>query len=134
VRSWLAILVTLAACNDPDVERLTAIKANVCACKTASCAEQEMKLVPQSAIKSPHRMQEIARDLLECLARLQAAERPAADPDAEDTAEPPGTPSPGAEPPAAPPPGTLPPGTPPPSTLPPPSAPRTAAPASARTR
>jgi hypothetical protein len=96
VRSWLAILVTLTACNDPDIERLTAIQAEVCVCKTASCAEQAMKRIPQGTIKSTHRTQAIARDMLDCLAKLQGAEQPTSDPDAGDAA---------AEPPAAAPPG-----------------------------
>jgi hypothetical protein len=96
VRSWLAILVTLAACHDPEVERLTAIQAEVCACATASCAEQAMKRVPQGTIKSTHRTQAIARDMLDCLAKLHEAEQPTTDPDAEDSS---------AEPPAAAPPG-----------------------------
>ena len=104
MRSWLAILVTLAACNDADVERLTTIRASVCGCKTASCAEQAMKRVPEMPIKSTHRTQEIARELLDCLAKLQAAERPTTDPDAEDSAEPPAS-----APPVAAPPVTLPP-------------------------
>lgn len=117
MRSWLAILVTFAACHDRAVERLTAIKAEVCACKAASCAEQAMKQVPQATIKSTHRTQAIARDMLDCLAKLHAAERPSTDPDAED---------PAAEPPAAEPPATTPPAVPAPA-----SGPRTAAPASA---
>jgi len=117
VRSWLAILVTLAACRDPLVERLATIKAEVCACKTASCGEQAMKLVPQGTIKSTHRTQTIARAMLDCLAKLQAAERPTTDPDAENSAT-----EPSAIPPAAP----------PPPPTPPASAPRTAAPASVK--
>ena len=113
MRSWLAILVTLIACRDPAIERLAAIKVAVCACRTASCAAQEMKLVPKDAIKSTHRTQAIARDMLDCLAKLQAAERPVTDPDAEDAA---------AEPPAAA----------PPSVAPPAGGPRTAAPAPAK--
>ena len=112
MRNWVAILVTLTACHDRAVERLTAIKAEVCACKTTGCAEQAMKQVPQAAIKSTHRTQAIARDMLDCLAKLQAAERPTTDPDAEE--------------PAAEPPTTAPPAVPPPA-----SDPRTAAPASA---
>jgi hypothetical protein len=83
VRSWLAILVTLVACKDHNVEQLTAIKARVCACKTSSCAEQELARVPQGALPASHRMQALARDMMDCLARLQAAERPSTDPDAE---------------------------------------------------
>jgi hypothetical protein len=86
VRSWLAILVALAACNDHGVQSLTKIKAKVCACKTASCAEQAMKLVPQEAIESTHRTQGLARDMLDCLAKLQADEQPTTDPDAEGSA------------------------------------------------
>lgn len=93
MRSWLAILVTFAACRDPQIERLATIKAEICACKTASCAERAMKLVPQGTIKSTHRTQTIARDMLDCLAKLQAAERPTTDPDAEEPAAvPPATP------------------------------------------
>jgi len=109
VRSWLAILVTLTACHDHELERLTAIKAEVCACKTASCAEQAMKRLPAGTSEATyhtrtHRIQTIARDMIECLAKLQAAERPTTDPDAEDSeAEPPGTASPAVPPPATPP-------------------------------
>lgn len=113
VRSWLAILVTVVGCTDHGVERLTSIKAEICACKTASCAEQAMKRVPRETIESTHRTQAIARDMLDCLAKLQAAERPTTDPDAEGSAE---------EPPA-----TL-----PPPTAPSPGAPRTEAPAAAK--
>jgi len=88
VLARIAILVTLVACNDQDAERLTAIKMKVCACKTASCAEQELKRVPEAPIKSTHRTQEIARDLLDCMARLHEASRPTTDPDELDVAEP----------------------------------------------
>jgi hypothetical protein len=104
VRTWFAILVvTLTACTDHDTQRLTSIKAEVCACQTASCAEQAMKGVPQHPQKSTHRKQVIARDMLDCLAKLQAAERPTTDPDAEDAAaDPPAAISPpGLEPPAS---------------------------------
>ena len=97
MRSWLAILVTLAACHDQELERLTAIKAEVCACKTANCAELAMKRLPEGTSDSTHRAQAhrtqvLARGMIDCLAKLQAAERPTTDPDAEDSeAEPPGT-------------------------------------------
>lgn len=90
VLARIAILVTLVACNEQDAERLTAIKMKVCACKTASCAEQELKHVPETPIKSTHRTQEIARDLLDCVAKLQEAERPTTDPDELEIAAPSG--------------------------------------------
>jgi hypothetical protein len=109
VRSWLAILVTLAACHDQELERLTAAKAEVCSCKTASCAEAAIKRLPPGTSESTdrmqaHRRQVLAREMIECLAKLQAAERPTTDPDAEDSeAEPPGTASPVVPPPTSPP-------------------------------
>jgi hypothetical protein len=91
VRSLPAILVTcigLIACDDHGAKALTAIKTKVCACKTASCAEHEMQQVPQREIASNHRTQGIARDMLDCLAKLQAGERPSTDPDEEGSADP----------------------------------------------
>src|SRR5213078_2059666 len=82
-RSWLAILVTLAACAEGDADRLHAIREEMCACKTASCAEQAMSRVPKHTIPSTPRIQAIAHEMVECMARLQAAERPSTDPDAE---------------------------------------------------
>ena len=108
VHRWFAILVTLSACKDHEVERLTAIKAEVCACKSTTCAEQAIQRVPQAPIKSTHRAQALARDMLDCLAKLQAAERPTTDPDAEDSAA--------APPPAVPPPAVAPLAVPPPVT------------------
>ena len=104
VRSWIAILVTLAACHDRDVERLTAIKETVCSCRTATCAEQAVDQVSQATIASNHRTQALARDMMDCVAKLHAAERPIIDPDAEGSAsEPPAPPAakPASTPPAA---------------------------------
>jgi hypothetical protein len=86
VRIRLAILVTLVACTDHGVERLTRIKHDVCACKDTHCADQAMSEVPRVPIRSTSRTQAIARDMVECRARLEAAERPSTDPDAEDGA------------------------------------------------
>lgn len=91
----IALLVTLVACNDPEFERLTAIKSKVCACKTASCAEQEMKHVLEHPTKSTRRTQGLARDMFDCAARLQDAERPTTDPDELDVNQPVESPTPG---------------------------------------
>jgi hypothetical protein len=125
VRTRLAILITfvacllggvgalLAGCKDHDVERLAQIKRDVCDCKDARCAEQAMSEVPRTSIRSTARTQAIARDILDCRARLEAADRPSTDPDAEDSngsaepaagsAEPAPAAPPAAPPPAAPP-------------------------------
>lgn len=90
VRNRLAILVTLVvalvACQDRSIAQMAAIKGDVCECKTASCAEQAMKRVPSETIKSSPRTQALARDMIECLSKLQASERPSTDPDAEGSA------------------------------------------------
>jgi hypothetical protein len=103
VRNFVAIAFMLAACRDPALDQLTAIKSEVCACKTASCAEQALKRVPQGAIKRMTRAQEVSRAMIECDAKLIEAERPSTDPDAEDSAE-----SPAAAPAPAPPSGAKP--------------------------
>jgi hypothetical protein len=76
---WHSVIVVLAcavgACRASQVDKLTAIKARVCACKTSSCGETALREVPQD-IESNHRTQAIAHDMMECLARLYEAERP----------------------------------------------------------
>lgn len=86
VQIRLAILITLVACTDHSVERLTEVKREVCACKDTRCADQAMSEVPKAAIRSTPRIQAIARDIVDCRARLEAAEQPSTDPDAEDGA------------------------------------------------
>ncbi|HEX3762654.1 MAG TPA: hypothetical protein VHW23_28350 [Kofleriaceae bacterium] len=86
MRIWLAILVTLGACKDHDVERLTAVKRDVCACKDTQCADQAMSGIEKTALRSTPRTQAIARDIIECRAKLDAAERPNTDPDTEGSA------------------------------------------------
>lgn len=77
---WVVFLlwVLLAACGDRDVAKLAAVKQQVCACKDVACAEAAMKSVPQGDVKPTHREQGIARDMLDCLAKLYDAEKPAA--------------------------------------------------------
>lgn len=87
VRICLAILVTLVACKDRDIERLTAVKRDVCACKDSRCADQAMSGVPQATIRSTPRTQAIARDIMDCRAKLEAEERPTTDPDTEGGGE-----------------------------------------------
>jgi len=103
VRSWLAFLGTmlgLVACTDHGAGTLAEIKAEVCACTTASCAERAMANVSQRTIASNHRTQAIARDMLDCFAKLQDSERPSTDPDEENAVDPAAPPA-SAEPPAA---------------------------------
>ncbi|HMG55283.1 MAG TPA: hypothetical protein VK601_17420 [Kofleriaceae bacterium] len=89
MRNLLAILVTLVACKDHNVEQLDAVKHDVCACKDASCADQAMTRVPTASLRSTPRTRALARDIVDCRAKLEAAERPSTDPDAEGSAPPP---------------------------------------------
>lgn len=72
-----------AACGDPRLEELAAIRAQVCACKTAACGEEAMKRMPQEGVRTDHRAQQIAKAMMDCLAKLYVADRPSTDPDAE---------------------------------------------------
>ncbi|MDB4952796.1 MAG: hypothetical protein JWO36_365 [Myxococcales bacterium] len=83
----VAVVISVAValfwgCGDPEVSRLKDVKQVVCACKTSACAEAALKQVPQSEIKSTPRAQKIAREMLDCLAKLYEADRPSSDPDA----------------------------------------------------
>lgn len=74
---WV-VLFLLAACADRDVAKLEAVKRQVCACPDVACAEAAMKNVPQGDVKPTHREQGIARDMLDCLAKLYDATKPPA--------------------------------------------------------
>lgn len=69
---WRLLVISLAlvACRDDREARLAKVKDTVCACKTTACGEAALKDVPQKDIVSNHRTQQIARDMLDCLAKL----------------------------------------------------------------
>lgn len=73
---WLVVLALASACGDRQVTRLEAVKNQVCACKDVACAEAAMKDVPHGDIKASHREQLIARDMIDCLAKLYDAAKP----------------------------------------------------------
>ena len=81
---WLLVIsiaVSSTACRDREAVRLEKVKAAVCACKTSGCAELAMKDIPKDDIKASRKSQELARQMMDCLARLYDAERPVTDPD-----------------------------------------------------
>ena len=85
---WLAILAALigastAGCHDQEVAKLIEIKEAMCACRTAECAEKLMRQIPQRDARSTPRTQAVARQMLDCLAKLEIA-RPTTDPDDDD--------------------------------------------------
>ncbi len=74
VRRCVIVLVALAAaCADEDAARLGKIKDAVCACETTACTDQELAKVPQDVIKSTHRTQTLAREMMDCIADVQSA-------------------------------------------------------------
>lgn len=76
-------LALLCGCRDKQLDELIAIKEEVCACKNAACGEAAMGKVPQGDIKSTHKMQQVARSMMDCMKRLYDNDRPTTDPDAE---------------------------------------------------
>lgn len=82
-------LLAGAGCRDEALEQMRALKLEVCACKDVACGEAAMKKIPQGNVPSDHRTQAVARQLLDCMAKLYAKDQPVTDPDAE--AEPAGS-------------------------------------------
>lgn len=88
---WIAFAI---GCRDPEVSRLEDVRAKVCACKNALCAEEAMKVVPGMKVKPSPRSQKIAREMLDCLAKRLAADRPETGPDEPAPVPPPAAPQP----------------------------------------
>jgi len=78
----ICVALALGACGDLEAERLAKIRDEVCACKTAKCAEAALGRVPKGNVESNLRTQRIAREMLACLAEIYQAEEPTMDPDA----------------------------------------------------
>jgi hypothetical protein len=74
-------LVAAVGCGDREVEQLEKVRDAVCKCKDSKCAEDAMKLVPQKEIRAGRRAQLVAREMLDCVAKVYAAEKPTTDPD-----------------------------------------------------
>jgi hypothetical protein len=70
----------VVGCHDREVEQLEQVRDAVCACKDARCAEDAMKQIPQNEIRASRRAQLVAREMLDCLAKLYS-DKPSTDPD-----------------------------------------------------
>lgn len=87
----ICVALASAACTDDEVKKLDKIRAEVCACKTAKCAESALDRVPKDNVESTPRAQRIAREMLDCYASILETDRPTQDPDAPiapETSEP----------------------------------------------
>ena len=82
MRLALVICVALCGCADHEAVQLERIKRQVCACQNVKCAEIAMQALPHTDVVASHKSQGSAREMLDCLAKLYAAERPSTDPDA----------------------------------------------------
>lgn len=82
VRAAVLAVLAAAACGDPQLVKLEEIRDEVCACKTPECAAAALKKVPAKDVVSDHRSQKLAKSMMECVAELNAQDRPSTDPDA----------------------------------------------------
>ena len=73
---FVVVLALLASCENKELTQLERVKQNVCACKDVACAETAMKSVPTGDLHPSHRQQGVARDMLDCLAKLYDAAKP----------------------------------------------------------
>lgn len=80
---WVALL---AACRDHELTRLEGVRDTVCACKTVACADAALTKLPAKDVQTTPKSQGVAREMMNCLAEIYAADRPTTDPDAEPTA------------------------------------------------
>ena len=78
----LAAVIAAGACGNRRTAQLEHVKDAVCACKTASCADDAMKALPSKDIPSTPRTQKVAREMMDCLSKLYTDGRPTTDPDA----------------------------------------------------
>jgi hypothetical protein len=83
LRFVICVALALCACKDSKVAKLGKIRDELCACKTSRCGEEVLDRVPKKEVEPSPRAQQIAREMLNCLAALYDKERPTQDPDAE---------------------------------------------------
>jgi hypothetical protein len=82
MQRWLLAIAFLAAgCKSEEVSQLEQVKREMCACKTVACGEEAKKKLPKEGHTSAHREQQLAKDIMNCLAKLYVDERPDTDPD-----------------------------------------------------
>ena len=78
----VVLAMAVCACGDQAVNDLRVVRDEVCECDTSACGEAALKKVPQGNIKADHRMQQVANEMLACMAKLYLKDRPSTDPDA----------------------------------------------------
>jgi len=77
----LVIAIALCGCHDADLDRVKQVRDEVCKCTTVQCGEDAMNRLPSHAGNPSHRAQVLASEMLTCMAKLYAQQRPSLDPD-----------------------------------------------------
>lgn len=78
----ICVALALGACSSDEAEKLEKVRDTVCACKTATCAEDALADVPKDKVEPTPRTQRIAREMLDCVAEIYSRGQPTQDPDA----------------------------------------------------
>jgi len=74
VIALVVLALTATACKDEKLERLAAIRDDVCACKSSSCARASLAAAQREATPSTPKTQQLGREMLACLADLLEVE------------------------------------------------------------
>jgi hypothetical protein len=77
--SVIALAVLAGACQDPDVDRMTQLTHDACACKTSACADAVMHKVGDAPVAASRKTQALAREMLSCVAKRHDEDLPADD-------------------------------------------------------
>lgn len=83
----ICVALALGACEDREADKLAKVRDEVCACKTAKCAEAALAHVPSRSVESNRRTQRLAREMLDCYADILESDAPTLDPDAPSDPE-----------------------------------------------
>jgi hypothetical protein len=76
-RRFVICVALVAGCERHELKKMERVRDEVCACKTVACGEAALAKVPQKNVKSTPKSQAIARDMLDCMAKLYDEDRPA---------------------------------------------------------
>ena len=79
----ICVALAASACSDGEAGKLAKVRDEVCACKTAKCADAALAHVPTGKVKASPRARRVAREMLDCFAAVHDQDRPTQDPDAD---------------------------------------------------
>lgn len=71
----ICVALAVAGCRSHEIVALQEVQEAVCACKDSACAEKAMADLPKADQKSTPRTQELARQILDCVAKIYEDEK-----------------------------------------------------------